>query len=334
MNISRSFSIKGVGKYFPKKKVLNSDIEEKLNLPEGYILKNIGVQSRRQVTTESNTFMGQQALRSALNDANLNLEEIDCLIGASATFDYVLPNRSCLIKESFPEAKKIDFPCIDINTVCTSFITALDYASLLLTDPKYQNIAIVSSEISSHGLNSKEPESYALFGDGAAAIIISKGKSTGGLLHYTAKTYSEAAQYTIIQGGGNANHPKHFPYDEGLYSFKMMGHKLLKAAKRTLPFFIEDFFKESDIPLRDVNLIVPHQASKLGLRMLASLNQGNTDNIVDELSTSGNCIAASIPLALVSSIKNGRLNEGDSCFLIGTAAGMTISGLLFKYSKK
>ena len=333
MNIKRAFSIRGVGKYLPLTSVSSEEIENELDLPKGFIFKNIGVKTRHKAKGESNTFMGEQALREALNDANMTIDNIDCLIGASTTFDYVIPNRSTLIKNAFKEANDLDFTCIDINSVCTSFITALDYASLLLTTGEYKNIAIVSSESSLKGLNPEDIETYSLFGDGSAAVIISTTDQPAGLIKYKSKSYTKGVKYTIIEGGGNVNHMKDVPYDPSLYSFKMQGKKLLKNVKSILPIFLSDFFKKQEVTMQEVNLIVPHQASKLGLRMLISLNKGYTENIVDQLENHGNCIAASIPLALVNSIKNNSLKEGGICLLIGTAAGITISSLLFKYTK-
>lgn len=331
MKVQRPFSVKGVGIYLPKLSVESSEIEKELKLPKGYIYKHTGVKSRYKASEESNTYMGVQALKAALKDANLDICNIDCLIGASATFDYIIPNRSSLIKNAFDEAKGLDFLCIDINTVCTSFISALDYASLLLATGDYKNIAIVSSEKSIQGLNPDDVETYSLFGDGAASIIVSNTEQDAGLIHSVSKTYSEGAKYTIIEGGGNENHTKDTPYDPELYSFKMKGKKLLKSVMSTLPEYLDKFF-EDKMGIDEVNLIVPHQASKLGLKILKSMNVVNPGVIVDNLETHGNCIAASIPIALATSIRDNRLREGDTCFLLGTAAGLTISGLLFKYS--
>lgn len=334
MNIQRAFSIKGVGKYLPKTIISSNEIENQLGLPKGFIYSRIGVKTRHKAVAETNTFMGEQALREALDDANLTIKDIDCIIGASATFDYVIPNRSSLIKNSFKEANKLDFPCVDINTVCTSFISAMDYASLLFTTGEYKNIAIVSSESSIDGLNPGDAETYSLFGDGAAAVILSNTNQDAGLIQYTSKTYAEGAKFTIIEGGGNVNHTKNVAYDPALYSFNMQGKRLLKTIKATLPNYLSDFFGKQNIRMQDVSLIVPHQASKLGHKMLISLNNGHSENIVDQLEDYGNCIAASIPITLVNSIQNNRLKEGENCFLLGTAAGITISGLLFKYSKR
>ncbi|HCX21821.1 MAG TPA: beta-ketoacyl-ACP synthase III [Cytophagales bacterium] len=328
----RTFNIAGIGKYLPQKQVSSHALEEQLQLPEGWIEQYIGVQTRYLAETESNTEMGAKALQSALNDAGITIGDLDCLIGAAGTFDHVIPNRSSLIKAAFKEAHLYDFPCVDINTVCTSFITALDYASLLIQSGQHQTIAIVTSEISSKGLDPSNTETYCLFGDGAAAVILTAGDD-GGLIHSNQKTYSEGAINTMIAGGGNQYHPKDYPYDPALYSFKMDGKKLLKLAHQHLEEFIINFFSKSSLRLNEVNWIVPHQASKLGLRMLCSLEEIESEKVIDQLSLYGNGIAASIPIALITSIEQGKIKEQDTCFLIGTAAGMSISGLLLKYTK-
>ena len=333
MTVQRAFSIKGVGKYLPKTQVTSHDLEVDLKLPKGFIEKHIGVKIRHKAIGESNSFMGEQALRAALSDASLTLEDIDYLIGASATFDYIIPNRSSMIKHRFPEADHLDFPCLDINTVCTSFISALDHASFLLQSGEYKNIAIVSSESSLHGLNPDDPETYGLFGDGAAAVIVGTSENKGGLIKYSSKTFSQGAKYTLIEGGGNANHPKNTPYAPSLFSFKMQGSRLLKNGKSSVPKFLREFFGKLGFSLPEVDLIVPHQASKLALKMLTTFNNGSENNIFNHLANHGNCIGASIPIALVSSIESGRLREGNTCLLLGTAAGITIGGLLFKYDK-
>lgn len=334
MNINRKFCIKGVGKYLPKTEVNNSELETQLNLPAGWIYSNIGVKTRHKALDETNSEMGAFALKNALENASISIHDIDCLIGASATFDYLLPNGGALIKNEFHEANELDFPCVDIDTTCTSFVTALDYATLLIATGNYKNIAIVSSEKSLLGLNPDNPETYSLFGDAAAAVIISPSQSESKHFRFQQKTFSKEAKSTLIEGGGNNKHPKFFPYNPELYSFKMDGKRLLKLANEELPKFIENFFSQSPIKLEELDWIVPHQASKLGIRMLKKINNNNSANIIDQLENHGNCIAASIPLTLVNGILENKIKEGDSCFLIGTAAGMTISGLIFNYTTK
>ncbi len=332
MNIKSPFKISGAGYYLPGAPILSSEIEKQLQLSSGWVMDHVGVEKRHIAQHESNTFMAGKALENALEDAGLALKDIGYLIAAAATFDHVIPNRSSMIKAAFQEGKELDFPCMDINSVCTSFLSALDVAAQLLRKGDMNHIAIVSSEKGSLGLSSNDPETYSLFGDGAAAIILSVDDTcTGGLIKYQFKTYSDGVFDTMIKGGGNAHHPKHNGYDEKAFSFEMKGIKLLRLAQQKLPGFMQSVFCDTGLTLQSVDWIVPHQASKLGLKMLVHLNEGRRENIIDQLAQYGNCIAASIPLALVTSIKDGKIQEGDNCFLIGTAAGMSIGGALLKY---
>ncbi|WP_339795099.1 ketoacyl-ACP synthase III [uncultured Imperialibacter sp.] len=331
MKVIRPFKIVGAGYCLPSKCVHSQEMEKDLGLPVGWIYKYSGVEKRHLATTESNSWLGAEALKKAMRNAGLQPEDLGCLIAASATFDYPLPNKASMIKHELGW-HDTDLGCIDIDTTCLSFVTALDYASRLLNNSDCRHIAIVSAEIASKGLNPEHKETFSLFGDAAAAIIVSfDDTGESGLVKHRLVTYSEGAEHTIIRGGGNKFFFKDHPYDATLHSFSMEGKKLLKLAMQRVPEFTEKFFCEIALPIREVDLIIPHQASKSGLLLLDSLLDGNTDKVVNNLASYGNCIAASIPLALTEAIESGRLKRGDSCLLIGTAAGFSVGGLLFKF---
>jgi 3-oxoacyl-[acyl-carrier-protein] synthase-3 len=332
MTLKQPFSIKGIGHFLPPTILLSSKIEQELDLPHDWLGTHLGVTQRHRANGLTCTDMAKTALDEALADAQIDITQLDYLIGASATFDHVIPNRASLIKHRYTEAAEVDFPGIDINTVCTSFISAVHYAALLLQDERVKHIGIVSSEIASNGLNPADKETYGLFGDGAAAVILGKSE-VGGVISYKLSHYASQAMDTVILGGGNAYHPKNYPYDAELYSFKMQGNSLLKNALKVLPPFLNDLCDLAELKMEDIDTIAPHQASKNGLRMLTHLNNGDTENVINNLSTQGNCIAASIPLALYSAIKEEKLSEGNTCLLLGTAAGLSVCGMILKYSK-
>ena len=120
----RPFKISGVGAYLPKNRVLSSDLEKELLLPEGWIAKYTGVTSRPIATFESNRFMAGEAIANALKDARLTLSDISCLISASATYDSPLPNNASRIKAELPDSGNLGFPCIDMDVTCLSFVAA------------------------------------------------------------------------------------------------------------------------------------------------------------------------------------------------------------------
>jgi len=334
MKVTRPFKIIGLGKFLPKNRVTNDQLETKLKLPKGWVYKHTGVKTRYHVQEETVSTMGAAALQKALDDAGIKLGDLDMLIGASATFDYILPNRSSSIANQFEESKDCKFPCIDINSTCLSFISALDIASYKLQDSEINTIAIVTSEVASKGLNSNNPETFSLFGDAAVALIISSDSNgETGLIRHTINTYTECNQDTIIKGGGVKYYPKEYAYNEELYSFQMNGKRLLRFTKSVLPQFLDNFLSPINCELQEVDFIIPHQASKLGLRLFAEhTDKYEKQNVVQgQLKKYGNCIAASIPLAFIESVENGSIKPGDNCFMCGTAAGVSIGGILIKY---
>ena len=181
-------------------------------------------------------------------------------------------------------------------------------------------------------MNTKNWETTTLFGDGAAAAIVQYDEESKSLfIRGIQKTYSVGTYHTWIQGGGNQYFFKDNPYDEKLHSFKMDGKKLLRLAKEKIPHFVEDLFRDLDINIEEVDVIVPHQASKFGMKIFDSLYTFKKGQVKTSLALYGNCIAASIPITLSDCIDSGEVKRGDLCLLIGTSAGFSIGGILFKY---
>jgi 3-oxoacyl-[acyl-carrier-protein] synthase-3 len=331
MEIKRPFKIVGTGVYYPENKVNSKDLEAQFDLPKDWSERYSGVINRHHVTTETNAFLGARALETALEKAKLQTSNIDLLISAAASYDYPLPNQSSLIKHELKESKNTDFACVDMDATCLSFVAALDYAARMLDGETYKNIAIVSSEVASKGLNPDNWETLTLFGDAAAAMIIQFDESAeSGIIHYNMKTYTEGTFQTIIKGGGNAYCFKENPYSPELHSFQMQGKQLLKLAKQKIPIFMIEFFKKLDSEIEDIDFTIPHQASKLGIYLFEKLFQFSEHQVLKNLSEKGNCIAASIPSVFIENYQKGVINKGNTVLLCGTAAGFSIGAVLIK----
>jgi len=331
MSARNPVKIIGSGIYLPQS-ISSEIIEEKFGIPSGWAEKYSGVKSRHHVTFESNGYMAARAIEKALADSNLSIRDLDLIISAGATFDFPLPNQSSVVKNELEDKLLSSVGTIDVDTTCLSFISAFEISAKLLDGKQYKNIAIVSSEIASKGLNSKNFETLTLFGDGAAAFILSYDKSgeskfvKGGL-----RTYSEGVFHTVIRGGGNKYFFKDHPYDEDLHSFDMQGKKLLRLAKQKGPEFVKWFFEDLQIPMSEIEVVIPHQASKVGMGIFKNSLPFAKEKIKENIETHGNCIAASIPILLHQTICAGELRRGEYCMLVGTSAGFSIGGLVFKY---
>lgn len=325
--------IVGTGIYLPEQVVTAEQLDEKMGLRAGWVAKKSGVFTRRYVTPkDSISNMGAAAIESALANAGLTLADLDCVVCASASFDQPLPSSASLIKTELDfDGRSI--PAFDVDSTCLSFVVALDIVAYLIAGGKYKTVAIVSSEIASRGINFDQPESAALFGDGAAAVIVTAtpdGEQSAMLLS-NLETYEEGAHLTEIRGGGaNLHATSYTKQNEKEYLFDMDGRSVFRLSARHIHAFMDNLF-QGKYTLEDIDLVVPHQASALGMEHMQKklgIVDGKFMNVIAHY---GNMIAASIPVTLHEAIQQGRLQRGDKVLLIGTSAGLSIGGIVLAY---
>ena len=333
--MSLSFNILGHAWTVPKA-VESSQIERDLKWPQGWSQRYSGVKKRHWVDhPESNGELGTDAALKAMAKAGVSIREIDLVIFAGATYDYTLPNQASVIKSKLDSESKFHIPCIDVDTTCLSFITGLEIAVEKLALSKATNVLLISAEVSSNGLNPENRETYSLFGDAAAAFILSKGNEVN-IMNVLLRNYSSGIYDTIIEGSGNKKPPSLYPFTPETHSFKMNGKKLLRLAKTKIPVFMQELFSTVTIEPQDLDHCIPHQASKSGLLIFEScfplIKHGV--NVESTLEDYGNCIAASIPMTFSMLLSSGKITQGQTCMLAGTSAGFGIGGIILKFNVK
>lgn len=279
---------------------------------------------------ETQLSMAVASAKRALDSAHLSIEDIDMIVSSSAVGIQPIPCNAALIHEQI--AKGTDIPAMDINTTCTSFVTAFDTVSYFIEAGRYKRVLIVASDLSSAGLNPNQKESYELFSDAAASIIVEKSKNPEtGILYSLQKTWSEGAHSTEIRGGLTAMLPDLYHEEtKEDYMFDMKGIQVLRLATQKLPILFKQFYTESNLTLDDIQVVVPHQASK-ALGMVMQKLHIPQEKYVDYVSQYGNMVSAAIPVALCTAIETGRIKKGDVVLLCGTAAGLTANLLVFRY---
>ena len=178
-----------------------------VELPKNTV--NFKEQTRYRISgDEKQISLAVAACQKALKNANISINDIDCIVSASAVGIQPIPCMAALIHEKI--AKGTSIPALDINTTCTSFITALDIMSYLLDSGRYKRVLIVSCDVASRALNPKQKESFQLFSDGAVAFIIEKTDKEVGIIDAMQKTWSEGAHSTEIRGGLSNFHPENY----------------------------------------------------------------------------------------------------------------------------
>ena len=287
-------------------------------------------QTRHRVVENEETQLdlAEVAIQRALEHANLDIKDIDCLVSASAVGVQPIPCTAALIHERV--AKGLSIPAMDINTTCTSFISALSTMSHLIEAGEYDRVLIVSSEVGSLGLNPKQKESFELFSDGAAAFIFQKSNQDKGVIASLQRTWSEGAHDTEIRGGLTSYQPKE--YSEATktnFMFDMKGKKILLLSARVIPEMFQEFQEKSGISKDAVDYIIPHQASRALPLVMGKLGV-DEDKYLNLVTDYGNMVSVAVPFGLAYALDHGYVKEGDTIFLMGTAAGMTVNMLALK----
>jgi len=308
----RKIKITGYGNYLPKNTV-----------------KFDGETRYRCSESKTHLDMAVKAAKKALEKAGLDIKDIDCIVSASAVIMQPIPCNAALIHERI--AKGTNIPAMDINTTCTSFLTALDTMSYLIEAGRYQTVLIVSSDVASVGLNENQKESYTLFSDGASAFVITASEdSDQGIIGSIIRTYSEGAHATEIRGGGTLKTAiKYRPEDKADYTFDMKGKPILSMCAKKLPEVFKEFEKEFDFSINDADIIIPHQASK-ALPLIMRILKIDEGKYVNRVSEFGNMVSVSVPFMLCDLLETGRIKKGDKVLLCGTAAGLTCNIVLLK----
>lgn len=327
-----AIKIAGLGKYLPEKIVTSAELEEQLDIPSGWVAQTTGVVSRRYASGETVSQMATSAAQSALCMAGMQPSDLDAIIGASASVQQAIPCTAAFVQRELgaPDGKSA---CFDINATCLGFVFALQTAVHLIAAGVYKNVLIFSSELATFSRNPKQWESAVLFGDGAAAAIVTAAQpgEASALWHSRFVTYSSGAELTQLVGGGTLHHPNDPATTPEMNMFDMDGPGVFKKAARLVPPFLDEFAKTSGIKNGDYDQVIPHQASGHGLKLLTARFGFHPERVFNHIHERGNCIAASIPLALTEAVEAGRVKRGDKVLLLGTGAGLSVGGLAFTF---
>jgi 3-oxoacyl-[acyl-carrier-protein] synthase III len=322
----------GQGWYLPPRRVTNAELEAKLDISSDWIERVTGVCERRYVSSETAISMGVAASFMALDAAELKVHDLDAIICASTAPQQAIPCTAAFLQRELhaPEGKSA---CFDVNATCLSFLFALHMAVHLVAAAAYRTILICSSEYVSRSLNPCERESVALFGDAAAACIVTRSQpgEASTFWHAHFETYSGSADLTEIRGGGTLHLPNDPTTTPEMNMFHMNGPGIFKQATILGGPFLERFFSHLGWERSQVDVLIPHQVSRHGIEHFTRRLGFNREQMIVNLPVRGNCVSASIPLALAEAVQDGRIRRGDQVVLAGTGAGLTLGAMAFTF---
>ncbi|PTX15003.1 3-oxoacyl-[acyl-carrier-protein] synthase-3 [Pontibacter mucosus] len=331
----RNSRIAGVGHYVPENVVTNKDLEKLMDTSDEWIRERTGILERRyfQEGKDTTANMGAAAARKALEMAGLQPGDIDMIVFATLSPDYVFPGSGVLLQR---ELGLKEIPALDVRNQCSGFIYALSVGDQFIKTGMYNNVLVVGSEIHSSGLDfsTRGRGVSVIFGDGAGAVVLVPSESNDrGILSTHLHADGEfAEELAVLDPGSNKKERlTHEMIDSGSIFPHMNGNMVFKHAVTRFPEVIEEALNKNGYKPEDIDLLVPHQAN---LRITSYIQQKMglpAEKVMSNIQKYGNTTAASVPIALSEAYQEGRIKEGDLVCLAAFGSGFTWGSALIRW---
>ncbi len=326
----RRAKIAGVGSFVPEKTLSNRDLEDMVDTSDEWITTRTGIKERRVVEDDVSTSdLAYQAAQKALTDAELEAKDLDLILVATATPDYLsFPSTACILQDKLG-AKEI--PAFDLSAACSGFVYGISVATQYIETGAYDNILVVGAETLSKIVNWKDRGTCVLFGDGAGAAVLTPTDS-GGILSNLLGADGSQNDVLMVQGGGSKQPVSQQIIDEGLNYIEMEGSPVFKFAVRILGKAARKALQQAGLDRGDIDYLIPHQANIRIVDAAAKRLKLDKEQIYVNLDKYGNTSAASIPLALDEAVKEGKVKSGDIVVLVGFGAGLTWAASVIEWA--
>lgn len=316
----------GTGSYLPAHILTNHDFEQMVDTTEQWIEERTGIRQRHiAAATETTSDLAEQASRQAILAAGIQPEQIDMIILATTTPDRIFPSTACLLQQRLGLTHAC--PAFDIQAVCTGFIYAASIADQFIRTGNCRCVLVVGAETLSRIIDWKDRSTCVLFGDGAGAVILQASAEPG---IYSSHIHADGQYEHLLTVPGGVSQGYEALTRGELY-LQMKGSEVFKKAVNTLGDLVDETLKANQIDQSQITWLVPHQAN---IRIIAAtakkLNLPMTQVIVT-VDRHGNTSAASVPLALDTAVKDGRIQAGDLLLLEAFGGGFTWGSLLVKF---
>ena len=326
----QSIGIKGIGYYVPENVFTNFDFEKIIDTSDEWIRTRTGIIERRFASKEQATSdLATEASLKAIKNAKINKEDVDMIILATTTADYIAQGAACIVQNKLG-LKKI--PCFDLNAACTGFIYGLEVAYSLVKSGLYKNVLVIGAETLSRIVDMQNRNTCVLFGDGAAAAIIGEVEKGYGFLGFSIGAEGEDNMILKVPAGGSKK-PNNEETIKNRENFIIMkGQDVFKFAVSTLPKVTSDALEKAKLKVNDLSMVFPHQANLRIIESAAKRMKFPLEKFYMNLSRYGNTSSASVGIALGEAIEKGLVKKGDNIALTGFGGGLTYGSTIIKWA--
>ncbi len=317
--------ITGTGSYLPDKVLTNHDLERMVDTSDAWIRERTGIEKRHIAAADQTTCdLAEQAARRALEAAGRRPDEVDLIIVATTTPDRIFPSTACLLQQ------RLDIhgcAAFDVQAVCTGFVYALGVADKFVRTGSAKCALVVGAETLSRIVDWNDRTTCVLFGDGAGAVVLEASAEPGILSTHLHADGSYESLLTVNAGVSQG-------YDRLASSggfIEMKGNEVFKMAVNTLGRIVDETLAANHMKKSDVDWLIPHQANIRIIQATAKKLKLPTERVVITVDQHGNTSAASVPLALDTAVRDGRIKRGETLLMEAFGGGFTWGSALLKF---
>jgi 3-oxoacyl-[acyl-carrier-protein] synthase-3 len=322
--------ITGWGMYAPTQIMTNHDLEKLVDTSDEWIRSRTGIRERRVAADdETTTTLCVNAGRDALAVAGMTPDELDLVIVGTCSPDYYMPATGVLVAHELGATRAAGF---DVMAACSGFVFSLSTATAYVRSGMYRNVLVIGAELLTRFLDYTDRNTCVLFGDGAGAVILSASDEPGGLLGIDMYSDGSGRDGIIFPAGGSARPTSPETIAEGGHFVHMAGKDVYRYATRQLAESAHAALRDAGLAVDDIDQFLFHQAN---IRIIESVQ--NAIGIPPEktylnIERYGNTSAASVPMALVEAVADGRIQPGDRLLMAAFGAGYTAGAAVFQWT--
>ena len=314
----------GTGSYLPEKILTNFDLEKMVETTDEWIRTRTGIEQRHIAADgEATSDLAYKAALAAIENAGLKPGDIDFVLVGTTTPDLIFPNVACLLQEKLGIR---GCPAFSIEAACSGFLYSLIVADQFVRSGQAKRALVIGAETMSRILDWTDRETCVLFGDGAGAVIL-EGADQPGIIY---NTFGADGRYRELLYASSGVATRHREVGD-IAALRMKGNEVFKVAVRTLENLVDEVSEKNHLEKGQIDWLIPHQANIRIIAAMARRLEMPMERVVLTVRTHGNTSAASVPMALDTAIRDGRIKRGDLLLLEAFGGGFTWGASLIRY---